>query len=213
MDEQLQQLQDEQPELFGMTSSQRMTHGGTTGALFFMLFIESERLAAKIRSHVFVDAGCGVGHLGRAVLDQFGENTTYWGFDISQARVDVANANFARDAELDVSKRGRARADVIDMTTAVDEAAKWSALIHDKCFIYFNNINMIGEVNECFERIVIQYACAGTIVMAYERMFLGDRASYVDLVKTAAVDVGEDDFTWRRSAGTMNIYIYRVLRK
>ena len=191
--------------VFGMTTYNRGSHGGTTTNQWFMTRVEEMGLAKYLRDAVFVDAGCGIGHLCLGVLSHF-PTAKYWGFDIEEGRVSIAISRLISEIN-----NGRASISQIDMMTSLDEGTVWSRLEREKAFIYYNNLNLIGEVNEAFQLIVLKYAKAGTIIMALEALFLKDRRTRVDLIDRLDVEAGEGDFTWMRQKRTVKIFLYKVL--
>ena len=181
-------------KMIKQTTGRFQSHGGCVSPEHVAAVVNLFLTPRFVRSDMkyIADFGCGVGQVVLTLAHRFGQVPVY-GIDNDSSRLhllrkrveDFKDESFDFDNIIAVD---------CDWTKTSEDRLRWGFL--DKVgFIFYNNINLSGDPDEFFERVVEKYVKPGTVIVCYERLFRGDRSHLVkETIHETTVD--SDDFSW-----------------
>ena len=191
--------------LIGMSNHSWASSGGCSYGKHHALLTIQLRLGHVVGRRPYLDAGCSVGNSCIALKERF-PRLKYIGVDCNGERLSRFRERLNDWGMTD----GTVELKELDWVATWDQPECWGFLSSEKYFVYFNNFNMGGEVNEYFQKMILKHAMIGTVIVAYFPLFIGNREHCVKS-RVEEMWIDETHFTWVQHERVIKVYVYELL--
>ena len=202
--------------LFGTTSSDPESHGGSTTATLFLSMLSVLGAKTVKKSHYFMDIGAGLGQpvLLMNEMRAIGfcrENMQIIGIERDAERVeflsDRVNAAFRSSHAIEVA------VEVWSFDARNLNSGHVGDIWCKSGIVYWNNLVWGADVIQSVEKLMLDHMVEGTWIISTREMFLskdslGRRQVVEEIVE---FEIENNGFSWRGSKAEVEVFFYRVV--
>ena len=189
--------------VLGATNADPATIGGVTLGPHLENVLNLDGTVAHKARYNFADFGSSIGNVTMHVKNKF-KTCNCVCVDNRLWRLVIASK---RERQYGLDRKKATKYICADLTRGSDSNERWGWLRKYRYVIYFQNMQMMGEISNSVEEIFLNHCMSGSVLISYNPMFTGDRSHRV-VEKTYQMVVNHKDFSWLGNERKITVYIY-----